>query len=183
MLDRGADINIRDGYGRTPLHKTVEQSQFADVVLKAKFLIDHGAKVNIQAKNSNSTLFDAGQVSYKYTPNLFRYLISRGADVKLTGIDDITVLHQLMTSLNPEAIDLIQQVIAAGGNVNGQDKKGNTSLHYLARKPHANAIAKAKLLLKTGAKLDIKNKASQTPFELAQEQNNIEMVEFLSKSP
>jgi ankyrin repeat protein len=183
MLDKGADINIQDRYGQTPLHNLVKQCEFAEVVLKAKFLLEHGANVNIRAKNGNTPLFDAGMESRKYAPELFRFLISKGSDVKIKGINNLTVLHQLVTNVNPESLKLMQQVIDLDSNVNEQDKNGNTPLHYLAQYSYYSPIPKATLLLKSGAKSDIKNREFQTPLELAKEKNNIEMVQLLSKSP
>jgi len=183
MLGKGADINSKEDLsGRTPLHVTVEQSQFAGVVLKAQFLLNHGAKVNIQAKNGNSTLFEASRSNSKYIPELIKFLISRGADVNLKGAANMTILHQLVTNAHPEAPALIKQVIAIGANVNAQDTKGNTPLHYLARASYENEIAKATLLLKSGANLKIQNQASQTPLDLAQEQQDTELIKIFRKS-
>lgn len=55
FVSKGADVNVKDNYGRTPLHKT----QFNKSVDTAKFLVSKGADANAKDSTGSSPLDDA----------------------------------------------------------------------------------------------------------------------------
>lgn len=73
MLERGADINTKDRYGRTPLHVSLENKQ----VETAKFLMNRGANVNAKDALDNTPLHLSEYADEERTSHL---LTERGAD-------------------------------------------------------------------------------------------------------
>ena len=58
----------------------------------------------------------------------------------------------------------LQELIEKGANVNAQDKKGYTALHWAA---YWNDEKMTKMLLEAGAKTNLKSDLGQTPVESA----------------
>jgi len=54
-------------------------------------------------------------------------------------------------------------LIQEGADINAQNNKGNTPLHYAVKHRNQKVID---LLIECGAKSDIKNNAGQKPFEI-----------------
>jgi len=80
LLDAGADPNIADNTGHTPLIINARDLEIAQM------LIAHGANVNAQAKNGFTPLMNAGTVE------LTRLLLEHGADPFVKDNQDKTAL-------------------------------------------------------------------------------------------
>jgi ankyrin repeat protein len=145
-INQGADLNIRDFLGKSPLH-------YVASIDAAKLLIDAGADLNVMDNNNRTPLFEVDD------PNVAIYLIDRGASINLKDKDSFTPLHLwvnhpkvtkrlLVAGANPNA------QLARGGTLSrgGIYKKGNTALHC------ANNLDTAKALIEHGADPAIKNK-------------------------
>jgi ankyrin repeat protein len=78
LISQGADVNAKDKWGWTPLHRAVEQNPNINVL---KYLISQGADVNAKIEmNHNKTPL---HLAAERNPNInvLKYLISQGADV------------------------------------------------------------------------------------------------------
>ncbi len=158
-------IHTKDQDGDLPLHKALimkdpatRQAHFDTYV---KPLVEAGAKVNAKAGNKNSPLitllYNGG------SKQMFEYLITKGANVKnATTRDGYTVLHY--RHFTPE---LAEFFISKGANVNAKTTVGKeTPLHIMAT---WGKIALIKVYLRHGAKINVKNKNGETPFDNASE--------------
>ena len=70
----------------------------------------------------------------------------------------------LVESVRDGKLDLVNELIASGANVEAKDWKGRTGLHYAAEKGFVDV---AKALLSAGAKLDPKTTEGLTPLHCA----------------
>jgi len=72
--------------------------------------------------------------------------------------------------------------IARGANVNVVDKLGMTPLLWAANVDFGDT-AMIELLLKSGAKTDVRNKDGLTPLELARKYGHTTLIPILEKAP
>ena len=164
LLSRGADIDLHNETGDTPLHIAVKKGHIRLV----RFLIDQGAAV--EAKNNDqktpldiallkpprmkivellvekgsaiSTIHAAAFVGHV---EKIRSFMEGGTDIDTKGEDGQTPLFKAVYGGH---VDAVRFLLDNGANVNEKDKEGNTSLHY-AVWFHRNEIAK--LLIDRGA--------------------------------
>jgi len=145
-INQGADSNIRDFLGKSPLH-------YVSSLDAAKLLIDGGADINIMDNNNRTPLFEVDD------PNIAIFLIDRGASFNLKDKDSFTPLHLWVN--HPK---VAKHLLVAGANPNvqlsrggtlsrgGLYKKGNSTLHCV------NNLESAKILIEYGVDIMIKNK-------------------------
>jgi ankyrin repeat protein len=145
-ISQGADLNIRDFLGKSPLH-------YVSSLDAAKLLIDGGTDINILDNNDRTPLFEVDD------PDIAIFLIDRGASFNLKDKDSFTPLHLWVN--HPK---VAKHLLVAGANPNvqlsrggtlsrgGLYKKGNSTLHC------ANNLESAKILIEYGVDITIKNK-------------------------
>lgn len=145
-IKEGADVNIRDFLGKTPLH-------YVSSIEAARLLIENGAELNMLDNNNRTPLFEVDN------PDIAIYLIECGVNVNLKDKDSFTPLHLWVNHSK-----VAQRLLAAGANPNAQlarggtlsrggiYKKGNTALHCV------NNLDTAKILIEYGSDPAIKNK-------------------------
>lgn len=107
LLDKGADINVRDVLGNTPLFGAINRR--SNSFNTTKLLIDRGAKVNIANK--------AGQTPLMLAASL--------PDEENSNSEQRYTIQKLR-------IDLIQLFIDNGADVNSKDKDGKTAIDLSA---------------------------------------------------
>ncbi|MDR2459370.1 MAG: ankyrin repeat domain-containing protein [Deltaproteobacteria bacterium] len=130
-IKAGANINAKDKYGNTPLHKAAAAMFINSEVVRA--LINAGANVN--ARN-NSGLTPLSTLLSRFTLRLvpeeriaaLNLLVSAGADVNARDKDGTTVL---MIAVECYGASVVNALINAGADVNARDNDGKTPLMYL----------------------------------------------------
>lgn len=110
LLKRGAETDVFDESGFTPLHDAVMVGQF----INAEFLLEHGADINAQASILNMTpLHSAYYQDMLGNANLrVQFLLSNGADLHKTVLrgekGEKTVLDLARESGDPHSNSLLQ---------------------------------------------------------------------------
>ena len=90
LVENGADVNVRSkGCQRMPL---ISASEF-DELDAVKFLVEHGARVDLQDRRGETCLHHAASQGSVASHEPLRYLLDRGAD--------INALTKLMTKTLP----------------------------------------------------------------------------------
>lgn len=74
--------------------------------------------------------------------------------------DGVTVLHKALHIYSLNRLEIVQQLIAAGADVNAAAKDGRTPLHWACAFNFPQAVP---LLLRAGAKVDARNEDGETP--------------------
>jgi len=136
-------------YGQTPLFTAlrVDFSRFWDKKLRARRLAQRLEVVKL--------------------------LLNKGADTAAQLPDGATPLHIAMFHANPE--EMAEFLLAHGADVNATDKKLATPLHYAVVREPAKWSQKAikpglvRMLVKKGARLNVRTKARMTPLDWAVE--------------
>lgn len=185
LIDKGANVNIKDKYGCTPLHcvSKISLAKYlvengADIHAKnndgetplhtafnfliVEYLIEKGADVNIPNKNGYTPLYFARNLI------IARHLIEHGANIRAVTKDGKSVLHGIIKAHSDfnisfdEMSDLINFLIKKGIDVNATDQNGNTPLHLSGEENNEYA---AIILLANGASISATNIENKKPAE------------------
>ena len=166
-IDQGADPNLRNWRGETPLHRAAIRNPDLDV---HRALIDAGADVNARDETGATPLHRA---AHNASPTRSSLLIEAGADVHARDKDGATPLHHAVESGRDE---IIGRLLEAGASFDDRDRDGATPLHRAVEKGWAEG---AKTLLEHGADPNAGDNAGRTPLHLAYAAERPDMVNRL----
>jgi ankyrin repeat protein len=161
LIQKGADVNARDGERNTPLEYAIEEGNVEIIQL----LIEAGADVNAGAPLQAAT--------YANSIETVRLLIERGADL---NAGPWTALHSAVWMGNSDIAELL---IQKGADVDAKDERGMTPLHEAVRLGIENMI---ELLIDNKANVNAKDNDGRTPLRLAAEltrENKKDVLELL----
>ena len=182
LLAEGADPNVPDSIGRTPLHAAVETGR-PELV---KSLLAHGADPNARLTEPPPPLKGDFVGMGRYvgaTPlwlaaaarvpdvEILRLLIAGGADPDLGASDGATPLmaavgmvqNEARQAREAEALALVRYLVELNIDVNATDQQGRTAMHGAARLARNTLIP---VLVEHGAKLSVADENGQTPLDV-----------------
>jgi uncharacterized protein len=170
LIAAGADVNVKNQRGRTPLYDAAIWDR-KDI---AKLLFDAGADVNAKDDNGETPLDYAIQRNPPETADLLR----KHGGKKSEWFKAEESIHIAAKIGHLEAV---RQHLAAGADVNAIDHEGNTPLHHAVYKDQTEII---RLLIDKGAEVNGKRKAENNekglaPLHTATWRSTIETIEFL----
>lgn len=159
LLDNGADPNIQQDTGETPLVYAV----YTGCPTAIRLLLTTGkADPNIQNTFGNTVLHRA--INQRASNEIFQMLLESGARVDIIGDGNSTPIHM---AAREGFVDALRAFVLYG-NVDSvdlrDDKSNQTPLHYAAINGEANAV---KFLLANGADRRLKDLYGKTPSDLA----------------
>lgn len=172
LLERGADVNVRDGSGATPLMAAVRQNRLE----VARRLIEAGANVDAQD--------DAGQNDYLIVAaegylEFLQLLMQNGADLSITDNEGGT---GLIYAADAGRVDIVRALLDAGvDDVNQVNTYGWTALLEAIilgdGGPRYTEIVR--LLVDAGADVNIADSEGVTPLEHARQSGYEEIAGIL----
>ena len=184
LIKHGAEINIANRHGHTPLDEvTFGEVTFAKIEIFAllkQIGATHSEGFHLTSTRVTSTDqrdLDAALLTAAYqgtTEEVVR-LLERGADIKAEDKYGDTPLMHAALSGKTEAVALLLKL---GADIEAKDKYGDTPLMHAALFGKTEAVA---LLLKLGADIEAKNKYGKTPLIYAAEEGEVEAVALLLK--
>jgi hypothetical protein len=181
LIERGADLNVRNASGRLPLHDCFEldHDDFAEILLEAGAVPDvcaaavYGMHDRLEEilKNSPSEANDLstgnsplGWSVYGRKPRSAAMLFEYGAIVDRPPYD----AHAWGPATSVGSTIVTPVLLEHGANPNLQDEAGNTPLHRaIASRMVVDPSKFTQLLLDSGADPGIRNKAGRTPLDEA----------------
>lgn len=145
LIAHGADVNIKDKLGDTPLHLAAKLKH-NDIV---EFLLDCGANINALNQARRSALFEAARL---HRQQIVESLLSRGAEVNL--MDELGFTPLLFAFQREGADEIIRLLVAYGADVNVRFPQGvrSSPLHLAVARNNKNIV---ELLLAHGAREDL----------------------------
>ena len=167
LLERGADPNVRNFRGETPLHRAAIRNPDLDV---SRTLIGAGADVNAQDEKGATPLHSA---AHNPSTGRAQLLIEAGADVGARDNSGATPLHHAAES-GREA--MIVRLVEAGADPNARDQEGRTPLRIAVEKGWPEG---SQTLLNHGADPNVPDNAGQIPLHVAYAAGRQDMVNRL----
>src|SRR6056297_3021193 len=175
LLEEGFDVNQRLEEKRTPLIKTVIESESIDVIT---LLLDSGADIASIDSIGMTALHHASHMCK--TPAV-QLLLSRGADFEIQDAFGWTPLARaifLPARTDERNFEVVKLLLEYGADVNGWDKKGDSLLmNAVLKNDNANSI---KAIIDRGPEINATNSNGMTPLMLAARNNqNPKIVQLL----
>ncbi|XP_023315086.1 ankyrin-1-like [Trichogramma pretiosum] len=134
LLEKGADPNSTNPHGSTPLHVICQDDR--DDYVAVKMLLELSQKhdqfvhLNVLDDSGNAPVHWAVRRGNR---GVFSELLRKGTDPNLTDKDGSTPLHLICEKYEDNALFLKPFLKYYNVDVNAQDKRGNTALHYALR--------------------------------------------------
>lgn len=169
LLQNGADINTRMDDGSPLLTLTVEDRDLAAVnwVLRAK------ADASAQTDDGFTAMQVAIQHGYI---EKFRAMADFGVNLEDPGGIG---LPPLVSATGHEQEEIVIELLNRGVNINAQTSDGSTALHYAVSNDLESIT---ELLLKSCARVDIKDDEQRTPVSIARIGGNQSVVRLLKSA-
>ncbi len=202
LIEKGADVNLKNKMGAIALHYAAAYSSDKKIV---NLLIDKNADINAKDNNGDTPLNYAINGKQKEIANL---LLDKGATFKTKGYDTHYLLYVAASAginrivdktinkdtrflyTRPKGSTLLhaasqggltefaKQLISKGLKTGMTNVYGETPLHLAAANGHKDIID---LLLKKGADINTKTKNGKTPLHFAKKNDHKNIADYLIK--
>lgn len=153
LLDRGANVRARNGYGQTPLHVAAQYGGEAQI----RTLLDRGAEIEARDRFGETPLH---KVTERSGIEQMRCLVSRGADVNARTKTGQTPLH-IAASCGEE--EHLRVLIQGGAKIDARDVTGRTPLFCAAIPPRVEQLT---YLVGSGADVSVRDGVGKTPLDV-----------------
>jgi ankyrin repeat protein len=166
LIDRGADIAVRDNSRRTALLWAAQHHKR----LACKILLEKGADVNVADNAGQTPLMLAAYNNCDKTCELF---INHKATVDAEDTEGSTALSWAAYNGARRACKLL---LDKGARVNVTDAQGRTPLRWAASR---GCVTMCQLLIERGADRNAVDKTGKTPLAWAQERGHAKVIVYL----
>ena len=168
LFRHNAIVDIRGSENYTPLHAVSVYGQ-VDVI---RWLLDRGADANARGDYHLTPLFEAVNTMHL---EAVQVLLEHNADINSQDSDDITPLYWILSycSSKEKFDDMVHQLLEHGANPNICTNSHKAPLHQASSR---GLLEAARLLLRYGAKVDVKDKKGKTPLQLAESDEMMKLL-------
>lgn len=157
MITGGADVNVAQGDGTTPLHWAV----YRDDQELTEMLLQHGARPGAVNEYGSSPLAEATKIA---NAELVQALLDAGADPEAPNSDGQTAL---MLASRTGSIQIARELIEHGANVNARESwRGQSALMWAADASFPEIVS---LLIANGAEVDFRAAEIDWPSQITSE--------------
>ncbi|XP_061186384.1 ankyrin-3-like [Saccostrea echinata] len=203
LRDPEANVNVQNSSGLFPLHVAIMKDDPLIRETLVKRLISRGADINAKAipkpekktpltarkaepreieERGRTQSFDEVKASVKDRrkehDGLDELINDPDANVNIRNANGLYPLHQAIMRNDPvDRNQLIEALIRRGADINGRAlKSGNTPLHLAVTR---GQLGTTRLLLSCMPTLSVPNNAGKTPYTIAEENGNMEILSLL----
>lgn len=163
LLNIGADINVQEVEGETPLMYAAANGR-VEVV---KYLIKRGADIHRKSNNNQTAL---GRATAFGRVEVVRVLLENNANVEESMNQGGRPL------MYTDNIAIVKMLINKGANINAQDGAGVTALMAASANGRDDIV---KELIYNGADINLKDKQGRTPLMWATERGHKSIIYIL----
>lgn len=171
MVEEGADLDDKDKQGNNSL---AYASAFHDSPELIRYLISNG--LSVKRVDQIDAMTFAHYAAYNPNPEIMQTLIDCGVDFQKK--DSFNQYTPLCTAVLEGSIEVCEVLLKAGSSLEKKDKDGNTALFLSVKNPNIDFF---KLLLKYGAKIDVKNNNKQFLIDYVLRECNVERVREIAE--
>ncbi len=165
LLDLGAEINLQDNIGATALTAAATAGHAETV----RVLLTRGADAGIKDRDGGSALLNAVFFGYR---NAVAELLKRKQTIPQADLNE-----SILVAAGMGHTDIIEDMMTVGLDVNAVGLHGRTPLMAAAKFDRVEAV---RALLKSGARVDLKNDDGETALMIAQDHSGDEIIKLLS---
>ncbi len=170
QLNAGADVNVADSDGATPLRWAAGLGN-AEIVAA---LLYCNAGMELAGQDGEVPLHRAAGGGHFVVTDL---LLAAGANCDVVSSTGMTPLHKAFESEDSvAAVDTALTLLDYGAGVDCCDGGGNTALHWAALNGHQGGV---ELLLDCCCDVSVKNAEGETAMSLAMLAGNADIVKML----
>ena len=166
LVEKGADINVKDMWGETSLHYACRKGHLEVV----KYLVEKGEGIHAKNKYGNIPLYLACQHGHL---EVVKYLVEKGADVNAKNKYGNTPLHY---ACREGHLEVVKYLLKKRADVNAAEKDGIIPLHWACEKGHLEVV---EYLLEKGADMNAKNKDGYSSLYLAAQNSHVGAIKLL----
>ena len=176
LIDAGADIEVKDEQGRSPL---LVASRFGHLRV-VEVLLKAGAGMCVTDNLEETCLTLA--TTYNHTETVRTLLCMPEVDVNQSNTSGTTSLHHAVSQKHP---DVVQVLIDAGADIEGknctgptwENTHGRTPLHYACE---VGELENVQMLVEAGADVSAADETGGTCLSLAADVGHTETVRYLA---
>ena len=164
LIAKGADVNSKNVYGRTPLAVTITAFCMDQYKVPSEF---PSKSPSIRMTKTDMLRLNVG---FRMSGDIAKLLIDSGADVNCKDNGGFTPLH--LAAIEGR-LDMVRLLIASGADINAKDYWGNTALHHTASASQHffdrfyDNLGVAKFIIVNGADINARDKNGFTPLHKA----------------
>ncbi|MFO7915137.1 MAG: ankyrin repeat domain-containing protein [Candidatus Krumholzibacteriales bacterium] len=174
LLEKGAEVRVKDKKGYTPLMWASENSLAA-----VNMLIEAGAGADAVAEDGMTPLIRSvfGIITGDVTTEVCDTLLANGADINaaLTG-SEAGGLSALLFAANKKMPGLVGYLVSKGADVNHREAGGQTALMRAAGEGDLETV---RILIEAGADPEIESNDGETALSIAEKREKAEVAEYL----
>ena len=171
LLAYGADLNVINRYGRTPLHIAIKDLAIEDRSLDiGQLLLDNGADPNTVDTDQKTALHYA--IWYKRKRSFIISLLKARADPNVQDSAGRTALHY---AVKMGKAYLFEQLLQHGADPRVRDNQGQTILHYAAEDTSLDLVLQMSKL----PDVNVQDNDMRTALHLAANSHHVVMVTAL----
>jgi serine/threonine-protein phosphatase 6 regulatory ankyrin repeat subunit A/serine/threonine-protein phosphatase 6 regulatory ankyrin repeat subunit B len=170
LISHGADVNLTDYEGCTPLHYAASAGKWSagELLLQNRARVDPIGSLSLDYRTRGTPLLLA---AYLGDYRVAEILLNHGASVR--RCDDVAFRTSLHWSAEIGDARTTELLLKHDAPVDSRDRDGHTPLHRAAQGGHANV---AEVLLSHGAEVNARNEHGNTPLDYASDDTIAQMI-------
>lgn len=187
LVAAGADVNKTDVQGQTAIFSATGKDM-------AKWLISHGARINVVDKEGNTPLHCVSSCSC--SPEMIAFYVAAGVDINAVNnkgetplcrmtrdaaYDDESISYSSISvsELRKKCLDKVKEFVRLGGKIDILNADGMSPIHYAAQGPSPELL---EFFIARRADVNLKTKDGLTPLFCAAISECPENMDILVKA-